>query len=54
MLGLQPWKPNFKDGIRLKPRSSPWRGLLPTRGFAMGSPDPSLGYFQFLSYDVIS
>jgi hypothetical protein len=43
MLGLQPWKPNFKDRIRLKLRSPPWRCLLPARGFAMGSPDPSLG-----------
>jgi hypothetical protein len=43
MPGLQPWKPYFKDGIRLKPRSPPWRCPLPARGFAMGNPDPSPG-----------
>jgi hypothetical protein len=54
MPGLQPWKPNFKYGIHLKPRSLPWRCLLPARDFAMGSPDPSLDYFKLLSYDLIS
>jgi hypothetical protein len=44
--GLQPWKPNFKDEIPLKPRSLPRHCPLPARGFAMGSPDPSLGCFE--------
>jgi hypothetical protein len=37
---------NFKDEMRLKPRSPPWRCLLPVRGFAMESPDPSPGCFR--------
>jgi hypothetical protein len=50
--GLQPWKPYFKDRILLKPRSLPWRCPLPARGFAMGSPDPSPGCFEVLSYKL--
>jgi hypothetical protein len=42
-LGLQLWKPYFKDGTHMKPWSPPWRCPLPTRGFAMWNPDPSLG-----------
>jgi hypothetical protein len=43
---IAPWKPNCKDWIRPKLRSLPWRCLLPARGCAMGSPDPSLGCFR--------
>ena len=50
--GLHPWNPYFKDGIRLKLRSPPWHCPLTARGFAMGNPDPSPGYFEVLSYKL--